>query len=406
MQGLIKKISKIDLSNFLYNGKIFARDFEIIRSYLFVPKTKIRTSGEIHEFIIDALKKIADKSFVKIKLYGSNQRNKYEWFDLINNNSVTARDAHYIAKNFSEIFKEQVSIHKYYFPKDKNMQTFRKAFLSFRVHQEYYYILYLNLWRYQEYYNHVFYSAILNLLNLFHEEQERQKILHRLESLENILAERERSLQIAERAVKRKVYDLHNLVEASNEIYSILDFKQLINSALLTIIGQIGTQSAFALMYDSSNHAYDRCFQKGYKEKEIQNLKFKIESPIARFFLMHETPLFLKDLVNEDGFARFVKKLNKLKVSIVAPIIHSERLQGIIAIGEKLYGRNFTQTDFELFHVLVNIISISIGNALNYEEVKNLSLTDGMTGLHNYRYFAIRLKEELNRARRNNTNVS
>ena len=81
-------------------------------------------------------------------------------------------------------------------------------------------------------------------------------------------------------------------------------------------------------------------------------------------------------------------------------------MQGIIGIGSKLYEKEFTQTDFELFHVLTNIITISIENALHYEEAKNLSLTDGMTNLHNYRYFTIRLKEELNRAKRNKTKVS
>jgi diguanylate cyclase (GGDEF)-like protein len=54
----------------------------------------------------------------------------------------------------------------------------------------------------------------------------------------------------------------------------------------------------------------------------------------------------------------------------------------------------------------VNIISVSVSNAQTYEDVKNLSLTDAMTNLNNYRYFEDRLKEEINRGRRNNTPVS
>jgi len=41
-----------------------------------------------------------------------------------------------------------------------------------------------------------------------------------------------------------------------------------------------------------------------------------------------------------------------------------------------------------------------------FQEIKTLSLTDAMTGLHNYRYFEDRLKGELNRAKRHNKNVS
>jgi diguanylate cyclase (GGDEF)-like protein len=406
MNSIINKITNIDLFRFFSNGNVFFKDLELIRLYLIIPQKKSKSTNETHEFIVDAFSKLNDQAAADIKLYGANPQNIEEWLDLIGNNELASEDAAYIAKNFKDIFKDPVQLNHHIFSYDKKLRMIKRDFISFRLNQELYYILYINSWRYQEFYKHIFYTAIFNLINSFDEERERHKLIQRLESVESVLAERERSLQIAERAVKRKVYDLHNLVEASNEIYSILDFKQLINSALLTIIGQIGIQSAFALMYDSNNHAYDRCFQKGYKEKEIKNLTFNIESQIAKFFLSHDSPLFLKDIAKEEGFSRYITKLKKLNVSIVAPIIHAERLQGIIAIGEKLYGRNFSQTDFELFHVLVNIISISIGNALNYEEVKNLSLTDGMTGLHNYRYFAIRLKEELNRARRNKTRVS
>jgi diguanylate cyclase (GGDEF)-like protein len=159
-------------------------------------------------------------------------------------------------------------------------------------------------------------------------------------------------------------------------------------------------------MYEPGTHLFSRNFQKGFKEREIESLKFKIESPIAKYFLKRETPLFIDDLEKEYVLSNYAKKLKKTGLSLIAPIINQGRLQGIIGIGEKLYGHSFTQTDYELFHVLINIISISIENALHYEEVKNLSLTDAMTNLHNYRYFSIRLKEELNRARRNKANVS
>ena len=114
----------------------------------------------------------------------------------------------------------------------------------------------------------------------------------------------------------------------------------------------------------------------------------------------------MNDLAMQKGFESFVEKLEALGIFIVAPIIYAERVQGIIATGEKLYSTVFSQTDFELFHVLVNIISISIENSIHYEAVKNLSLTDEMTNLHNYRSFISRLKEEINRAKRNQAKVS
>jgi diguanylate cyclase (GGDEF)-like protein len=196
------------------------------------------------------------------------------------------------------------------------------------------------------------------------------------------------------------------LVEASNEIYSILNFRQLLNSALLTVIGQVGVQSAFVLMYDQKKRSYSQIYQKGFRAKEIQKIKFKVDSPLVKYFTRHNAPVYIKQLNRQKEFVPYVQKLKELGIFIIAPIMYSERVQGIIATGEKLYSTEFTQTDFELFHVLVNIISISIENSLHYEAVKNLSLTDEMTNLHNYRSFISRLKEEINRAKRNKSDIS
>jgi diguanylate cyclase (GGDEF)-like protein len=51
-------------------------------------------------------------------------------------------------------------------------------------------------------------------------------------------------------------------------------------------------------------------------------------------------------------------------------------------------------------------VSIALSNASLYDEVTQLSYTDGMTELHNYRYFEMRLKEEILRHTRNKQGVS
>jgi len=52
------------------------------------------------------------------------------------------------------------------------------------------------------------------------------------------------------------------------------------------------------------------------------------------------------------------------------------------------------------------MLSVATHNAQNYERLREMSYTDGMTGLHNYRFFRLRLKEELARARRESSSLS
>lgn len=216
----------------------------------------------------------------------------------------------------------------------------------------------------------------------------------------------EKKLVTANKEIRRKVYELHNLVEASNDIYSILDFKQLINSSLLTVIGQVGFQKAFILLYDNISKKFNQIHHKGFVDSNFKKINFELTSPIVSYFFKNRTPFYINRLEQNKNLSGFAKELKKLGILVIAPLIYSERLQGIIGAGEKLHYQDFTDADFEIFHILVNIISISIGNSHMFQEIKTLSLTDGMTGLHNYRYFEDRLKEELNRAKRHKKSIS
>ena len=87
---------------------------------------------------------------------------------------------------------------------------------------------------------------------------------------------------------------------------------------------------------------------------------------MVKYFTRNNAPVYIKQLNRQKEFVPYVQKLKELGIFILAPIMYAERVQGILATGEKLYSTEFTQTDYELFHVLVNIISISIKKPVSY----------------------------------------
>ncbi len=251
-----------------------------------------------------------------------------------------------------------------------------------------------------------FRSELENFIKKYLQAQKIHNLKKEKENIDKKYQESEKKVVSANKAMRRKVYELHNLVEASNDIYSILDFKQLINSSLLTIIGQVGFQKAFVLMFDKQTKVFNQIYRKGFTGENFDKLEFELASPIVSYFFKNRTPVYISKLEQNKNLKDFAKKLKKLGIFVIAPLIFSERLQGIVGAGEKLHFQNFTEADFELFHILINIISISIGNSYLFQEIKTLSLTDAMTNLHNYRYFEDRLKEEINRASRHDKKVS
>jgi len=249
-------------------------------------------------------------------------------------------------------------------------------------------------------------TLILQIKDIKKESVQHQKYRDLVDSLEKKLVAKEQNLMVTERNLKRRVYEIHNLLEISNELYSILNLKQLINSALLIIVGQVGCQKAFAFLYDSNHRKYSKRFTKGLDQVELSELEIAVDHPLVAFFDKNHKPVLVETMKEEEALTGVCQSMYDHQIELIAPIVYGDRVQGFVGCGTLLSEQKFSKNEMDLFNILINIISISVSNAQTYEDVKNLSLTDAMTNLNNYRYFEDRLKEELNRARRNETPVS
>jgi two-component system cell cycle response regulator len=85
-------------------------------------------------------------------------------------------------------------------------------------------------------------------------------------------------------------------------------------------------------------------------------------------------------------------------IAVAAPVRPGGHLFGVLA----LYGRDggwpYSPDDVENLLTLVRQAETAVENSFLYDEAKHLSLTDGLTGLWNWRHFELRLTEELSRA--------
>jgi diguanylate cyclase (GGDEF)-like protein len=249
-------------------------------------------------------------------------------------------------------------------------------------------------------------SMVTELKNRIDIQESYSRLQKKIDDLDKRLIVKENELRLSEKSLKKRVYEIHNLLEISNELYSILNLKRLINSALLIILGQVGCQRAFAILYDSVDRKYSKKFLKGIETKEFENYSINVDDPLIKHFTYNQRPVLVDELHGEKGMASMAKFFKEHNIDVIAPIYNSERVRGILGCGEQLYNQSFDQSENDIFNILVNIISISVFNAQTFEEIRDLALTDAMTNLHNYRYFEDRLKEEINRARRSGSCVS
>jgi diguanylate cyclase (GGDEF)-like protein len=93
--------------------------------------------------------------------------------------------------------------------------------------------------------------------------------------------------------------------------------------------------------------------------------------------------------------------LEEFEVKALAPLSREENLIGILCLGPSVSQQEYPLDILEILGILTNMLSVALQNSQHFEQIKALSYTDEMTGLHNYRFFKMRMKEEIARAKRN-----
>jgi len=88
------------------------------------------------------------------------------------------------------------------------------------------------------------------------------------------------------------------------------------------------------------------------------------------------------------------------KSCLLVPLIFKDKVIGCLELVEKRGLRRFTEEECELATTLAALAAVAIQNARLYGSVERLAITDGLTGLYNYRYFYDRLAQEVARAQR------
>ena len=75
------------------------------------------------------------------------------------------------------------------------------------------------------------------------------------------------------------------------------------------------------------------------------------------------------------------------------------KVTGVLCL-DRMDGRVFEEHELEPAMLFANMAAIAIQNARTYEEMERQAISDGLTGIHNYRHFHETLKAEVSRAER------
>ncbi|MBN4054648.1 diguanylate cyclase [Nitrospira defluvii] len=114
-------------------------------------------------------------------------------------------------------------------------------------------------------------------------------------------------------------------------------------------------------------------------------------------------PLLVENIA-QDRRIRYTPRPRYRTPSFVSvPLKKSDRIIGVVNVADKINGQTFTDEDLGLLQAIGSFITMAMERSdlhVRAEELKEISITDPMTGLLNRRYFQERLTEEIERTRR------
>ncbi|MBN1504275.1 MAG: response regulator [Candidatus Eisenbacteria bacterium] len=185
----------------------------------------------------------------------------------------------------------------------------------------------------------------------------------------------EEQLEKVNNELKRLLYSKDTLIGLSQQLNSSLRLETLLDTFLLSVVGQLRVESACFLLvqgWDSRTLVY--CASKGVKRELVKNIEISFDSPLGSVLSSADTPLGVDELADSPGVSEQVQQIAAAGFMLCCPIVVKSRLIGLLLLGERLHGNGFTQLDMEMLASLCSSAGIAIENARLYNELRETYL--------------------------------
>jgi diguanylate cyclase (GGDEF)-like protein len=205
---------------------------------------------------------------------------------------------------------------------------------------------------------------------------------------------------LVEAGVKRKIFDLHSLFQAANQLYLSLDQNRLFFNFTQTLQRQLSARSVLIFLPDEKSKSLKARYSKGVDFLQYSELYLEEENPLYGKIKREQTTFYLYQLMEEFQGNELLTQTISQGFQVCFPLNLLDNQLGLVFLGGKSEGIRYREEDFLILSFLSNVLNVSLKNITQYKTLEELSYTDSLSGLYNHRYFCKRLNEEIFRAKR------
>lgn len=217
------------------------------------------------------------------------------------------------------------------------------------------------------------------------------------------IAELGSSFNLMAESMQRKFEQLTYLSDIALAVSSELDWERVVGIVMEKGMELTGSQAAAITLFDEDRSEFTDTYTRGLSDAFVSKMQFR-KGGLAEEVLLGEKAVFSDDIQSEHRLSR-LSRAEGIRAFICLPLKVRKKKLGVFYVYSKemeVYGRD----ELSVLMILANQAAIAIQNALMFEQSQEEAVTDGLTGLYNQRYFYSRLREEIDRAGRNQKSLS
>jgi|GEM_PF-509770 len=197
------------------------------------------------------------------------------------------------------------------------------------------------------------------------------------------------------------------IAEVGRKVAAILEMDTLLPQVVDLIAQGFGYYHVhiFQVDQDSGYALYKAGTGKADLAIAEEGLRLKVgEEGIIGWVAQSGQPLIAND-VNKEPRYYFHPAHPDTRSELAVPISVGGKVIGILDVQSTELDA-FDESDLDTLQTLADQLAVAMENARLYQETKRLSITDGLTGLYNLRYFYGTLEKEIQRSERYHRSVS
>ncbi len=186
------------------------------------------------------------------------------------------------------------------------------------------------------------------------------------------------------------------LYRITSIVQTTVDEQEVLDKILENVTQEFNLVNVALLLLDEVQQELVVRAQTGCFQDFCNALRIPVGKGICGYAVEHRELVYVTDVKTD---SRYINGGIECVSELAIPLIVNDKVIGVFNV-ETTEKRKFRESELAMFSSITNQIASTIVHAKYIAEVQVQAVTDGMTGLYNYRYFRTILVQEFKRAKR------